>query len=296
LPVKVLSTKLDQRFRILTSRDRTALPRHQTIRAVASARLAGDGSTLGFALRQFAQHATRLSSFDEAEMALSEAEAIPGSKPQLHVQLLQTRLLLTQMRGNLESAAHMCEQLRRKYRSLGDTRGDCGAAINLANVEYDRGQPMRSVALAHEILPAARSHDTDLLSLVLSNMAGYLLAVDDLSGTAAAARELLGLYATPEPDNVDAVLGLEYLALIHALRGDLICGATLQGYADSMLRRHGYERDSLEKSTCERLNGVLHERIATDERERFAAEGAALTHDAAIAPALEALTPPLDPR
>jgi ATP/maltotriose-dependent transcriptional regulator MalT len=265
--------------------------------AVASARLAGDGSTLGFALRQFSQHATRLISFDEAEMALTEAEAIPGSKPQLHVQLLQTRLLLTQMRGNLESAAHMCEQLRREYRSLGDTRGDCGAAINLANVEYDRGQPKRSVALAHEILPAARaSHDTDLLSLVLSNLAGYLLAVDDLSGAAAAARELLGLYATREPDNVDAVLGLEYLALIHALRGDLICGATLQGYADSMLRRHGYERDSLEKSASERLNGVLHERIATDERERFAAEGAALTHDAAIALALEALTPPLDPR
>jgi hypothetical protein len=74
------------------------------------------------------------------------------------------------MRGNLESAAHMYEQLRRGYRSLGDIRGDCGAAINLANLEYDRAQTKRAIALTHErsdpIEPLAFRLDLPLINSV----------------------------------------------------------------------------------------------------------------------------------
>jgi hypothetical protein len=52
------------------------------------------------------------------------------------------------------------------------------------------------------------------------------------------------------------------------------------------LQRDGFPREFTETTTCDRLTGLLRERLAPDELERLIAEGAALTPQAAIALAL----------
>ena len=144
----------------------------------------------------------------------------------------------------------MHEQLRREYRSLANERGSQVAGLNLAEVEHARGQTHRAIATVREMLPAARSRaDTNLLANLLHNLAGYLAALDDLNGAAAAARESIGIHAAREPDHAHVAVAIEHLALVFALRGDFARAATLEGYADAALQRHGYERESTEMTT-----------------------------------------------
>ncbi len=95
-----------------------------------------------------------------------------------------------------------------------------------------RGQTRRAIAIVRETLPAARSGaDRNVRALLLSNLAAYLVAVDDLHDAAAAARESIGIHAEREPDHAHVAIAIEHLALVFALRGDLARAATLEGYA-----------------------------------------------------------------
>ena len=62
--------------------------------AVEHARASGDDPSLAAALRRYAQIAMFLNRFDDAERALTEAEAIPGTSAHLRMQLLEARALL----------------------------------------------------------------------------------------------------------------------------------------------------------------------------------------------------------
>lgn len=257
--------------------------------AVEHARAAGDASLLAWALGRYAATATFLHRLDDAELALAQAEAIPGTAVALRIALLETRALLSQFRGDLETAARMFEQQRKQYRSLGNTRGERIAALNLAEVEHARGgQTQRAIAIARETLRAVRSSaDPIRLTGLLFNLAGYLVAVDDLPAAAAAAREAIGIRAAREPDHTHVAIAIEHLALVFALRGDPARAAALEGYADAAFTRHGFPREFTERTTHDRLTALLREGLTPDELTRLSAEGAALTPDAAIALALE---------
>jgi predicted ATPase/class 3 adenylate cyclase len=256
--------------------------------AVEQARMSGDGSPLAELLRRYAESAIFFHRFDDAEGALIEAEAIPGISANLRINLLGTRALLGEFRGDLETAARLREKLREEHRSLGNPRGEQIAAINLAEVEHTRGQTQRAIAIVRETLHAARARtDKSVLALLLSNLAGYLAAADDLPGAAAAARESIGIRAAREPDHVHVAMAIEHLALAVALLGDCGRAATLEGYAAAAFGRHGYEREFTETATHDRLIVFLCKGLAPDELARLNAEGAALTPEAAIALALE---------
>ena len=256
--------------------------------AVAQARASDDAAVLARALHRYAGAATFLQRFDESERALAEADAMPGTSARLRILLLDARALLSTLRGDLETAARMREQLRKEHRALGNVRLEQVVASNLAEVEHARGQTQRAIAIVRETLPAARSSgDTSLLATLLMNLAGYLVAVDDLPGALAAAREAIGIYAAREPDHVKVAVATEHLALVVALRDDLARAATLEGYADAAFARHGTPREFTETTTHDRLTALLRERLALDELARLIAEGAALTPEAAIALALE---------
>ncbi len=184
---------------------------------------------------------------------------------------------------------HACTSSSEKSgRSLGNARGEQIAALNLAEIEHARGQTQRAIAIVRETLPAARSGaDKTLLGNLLHNLAGYLVAVDDFPGAAAAAREAIGIRAAREPDHAQVAIAIEHLALVFALRGELARAASLEGYADAALQRHGYPREFTETTTHDRLNALLREELAPDELARLSAEGAALTPEAAIALALD---------
>ena len=208
--------------------------------------------------------------------------------PSFRVELLVSRANLSDARGDFDTAARMNEQLRKEQRTLGNVRGEMVAACNLAEAEHARGNTQRAIEIVHEILPALRSDkDKGLLGGLLTNLAGYLVAMDDLASAVATAREPIAIYATREPDRAVIATAVEHLALVSALGGSLVRAAMTEGYSDALFRRLGYERESTETTSYNRLMALLRDGLAPDELERLLAEGAALTPEAAIALALE---------
>jgi len=257
------------------------------MRAVEYARSGDDAPSLAGALVRYAYMATHLHRFDDADLALVEAEAIPRTSANLRIQVLVVKALSSQIRGDLELAARMQDQLRQMHRSLGNARAERSAAASCAEIEHARGQTRRAIAIVRETLPAARSSgDTNTLGLLLVNSAGYLVALDDLPAALAAARETIAIRASSEPDHVHIAVALENLALVFALRDDYSRAATLEGYADAAVGRHGLKREFTETTTHDHLTALLHDKLAPDDLARLTAEGAALTPEAAMALAL----------
>jgi hypothetical protein len=159
---------------------------------------------------------------------------------------------------------------------------DAVAAILAAQ----RGQTRRAIALVREILAMRSGMNARLESNLRSNLAGYLITVGDLFDAAEEARATLRLLAG-SADESQVAISLEHLALVFALRGDLACAATLEGYSDATFVRYGSERETTERTTHDRLILVLQQQLAPNERKRLTAQGAALTSEAAIALALE---------
>jgi|HubBroStandDraft_4_1064222.scaffolds.fasta_scaffold00028_59 predicted ATPase/class 3 adenylate cyclase len=258
------------------------------MQAVEVAETSGDASSLAMALRQYSVTALHLRRLDDAERALMQAEAIPGISTNIRRGLLESRAHLSLLRGDLETAARAWEQLRQEYRSLGETRAEQVVAFDLAEIEHARGATPRAITLIREALPVVRAaSDTALLATVLYNLAGYCVAVDDLPGAFAAARESIGIRGAREPDHNFVALAIYELALALALRGERTRAATLHGYAETALRRRGFELQFVQKRTHDRLTSLLRDELAPDELARLTADGAALTPDAAIALALE---------
>ena len=262
--------------------------------AVEQARASGDDSLVAKALRQYAQRATVLCWFDEAERAYLEAEAIPDTSVSHRIFLLGARAAIKWFRGDLETASHMFEQLREKQRSLGDTNGEQNTALNLAEIEYGRGRTNRAIEIVNETLPSVRAGaDKVLLVNLLVNLAGYL-ATDDINGAASAAREAIAIRSELEPEHPEVALAIEQIALISAMRGDNLARvALLEGYANTALLAHKFTRDATSSTTAahERLGALLCEALAPEELARLSSEGAALASTDAIALALDECEP-----
>jgi predicted ATPase/class 3 adenylate cyclase len=258
--------------------------------AVAYARASSDGAVLAPALVMYARMACLQYKLDEAQAALTEAEGIPAATALARLKSLGARALLSSFRSDsdMETAARLYEQLRNESRSHGNQEMDHCAALNLAETDHALGRTERAIAIVRETLPALRSGTAKAsFANALQNLAGYLIAVDDLPGAVCAAREAMELNATSDPGCVPIAIEIEHLALVFALRGDLARAAALGAYADAVLAMHGFEREFTERTTRERLDALLREQLAPDELERLTAEGAALAPEAAVALALE---------
>jgi hypothetical protein len=137
------------------------------------------------------------------------------------------------------------------------------------------------------MLPAVRpGNDTRLRASGLANLAGYLVACDDLSGATEAAYEAIENLVR-EPDHYLVTAALEHLALVDALRGRLQQAARFASYADSAFEKTGTKRGFTERATHERLAVLLDAKLTPEDRSKLSAEGAALTPEAAVALALE---------
>ena len=256
--------------------------------AVAFARASGDSAILARALEVYARNAIRAQRFDAAEASLAEAEAIGGPSALRRLHLLDTRAFLSKVLGDADSAARAFEQLRKEHRALGNDNAECMSVLNLAEIEHARGNSQRAIGLVRDVLPFARAGaDWAMLATLLGNVAGYLVAVGDPHAAAEAARVTIREFASRDPEFGLVAISAEHLALALALVDDLPRAARLAGYADRAMRRFGFKRDFTETTTHDRLNALLRERLAPQERERLFAEGDALTADAAIALALE---------
>jgi len=93
--------------------------------------------------------------------------------------------------------------------------------------------------------------------------------------------------AARKPDHASILLAIDRLARVHALRGDLTRAATLEGYASAAFIRAGYQRESTDAITHDRLLALLRLGLDPSELARYAAEGAAYSPEAAIVLAVE---------
>ncbi len=255
------------------------------VQAVALAQASGHGPTLAAALDAFSWCATCLGKFEDSETALAQAETIPDASAWHRLRLLHSRAALSLLRGDLDTAARIREQLSTEFRSFGNTRGEYHQTLNLAEIEHQRGHTQLAIELVREVLPVWRADpDKSLLQTSLANLAGYLVAADDLAGAAAVAREAIAAHATRQ---IWVAIAMEHLALVCALRGDLTRAAVLEGYVETAVRRQGYQREFTEQTTQDRLTALLRERLGPDDLARLSAQGAGLTPQSATALALE---------
>jgi hypothetical protein len=271
----------------LSGRGKFAHALEVSTKACVSARASGDGPTLAFALRCNAVANVQLRNFPEAESTLSEAAAIPMLSPRLRLSIAEVRVHLSSVTGDLDAAARGYEESIATHRSLGNLRAVYTSTTNLAETEHERGRTFRAIALVREVLPALRSGTADAVaSSALANLAGYLLASDDLAGAAAAAREAI-VTLVREPDHRQVTVALEHLALVDALHGDVARAARLAAYTNAAYAQDGTIREYTEQTTYDRLTALLEANIEPEDRNRLAEQGAALTAEAAVALALE---------
>jgi predicted ATPase/class 3 adenylate cyclase len=258
-----------------------------TSEAVADARASGDGAVLAEALGASATCAVRSGLLDVAEAELAEAEAIAGLPAVQTLQLLSCRATVLLARRDFSAAAQVFERLREAHRSLGNVHSEQRNLLNLAETEHARGQTRRAIQLAHEALPGLRTgSNRGLLMTVLTNLAGYLVAVDELSGSAAIAREAIREAAPRDPEHAYIAYSMEHLALALALATELPRAATIAGYAGAAIRGHGDGRQFTETMSRDRLTNILSDGLAPQDLARLVAEGAALVPEAAVALAL----------
>ncbi len=283
-----LSTTLPRLLDYALLRDRGL---EVAIRAVAHARESGDGATLGWALEIYASTSMLPHRFDDAEKALAEAEAISDAPTALRLDLLQARARLSFLGGDPDGAARMYEELLAEHRAHGNSHAELSMAASLAESEHARRETPRAIDITRRALSAARAGaGKAMLATMLDNLAGYLVAEGDLAGAEAAAREAIEIHAGSEPNRAYTAVGIEHVALVVALRGDLSRAATLEGYADATLRRHGYKREFTERTTYDRLRAILNTELLPGNLAARTKEGARLKPRDAIALAVGDLT------
>jgi predicted ATPase len=257
------------------------------VQAVAYARASKDLPTLAEALRELARASALTGKFEDADRALAEAESIPGLPASVRRSFSEPRALSSLMRGDFKAAARMFKQQRDEQRLLGDAVGEARAVLDLAEAEHAGGDSARAVALAREILPTLeRGTDPQTYANLLVNLAGYLIAENDLSGATVVAFKAIGVAVEIDAEHEVILWAIESLALISALRGNLLRAATLVGYVDATLVRVGSRREPTEEIVYGRLRGLIDNGIERHERLAIEAEGAALLPEAAIAFAL----------
>ena len=211
--------------------------------AVAYARAGGDGPTLADALQKYALINVGFGSRVDAEKALVEGESIPDASAYVRLQLMLARAQLSYAKGEAETAVRIFEQLRQQHRSLGNTHNEVVSVLIRAEIEHERGQTEKAIALTREILPQARrDREKALAGSLLVNLAGYLVAADDLPGAIEAAYDVIGPHARRELDDSHVANAIEHLALVYALRGELARASILEGYAASAFRQLGFNR------------------------------------------------------
>lgn len=244
-------------------------------RAVELARAAGDAGVVADALLRFGTAMSAARRFDEGSAALTESEAIPFPTPRRRYQLLAARNFIATLEGNVDEALRYQNEIRLLGRSIGNAVIEVTTAVNLAEVEYARGNTARAIEIVREQLPLASSlPDRGVqLAQLQSNLAGYLAAAGDCAGAREAAVTAIASFARRDEGGAHVAVGLGHLALIFAMEGDLRRAAVIEGYAAAALRRHGFEREHTERATYDRL-AILLAGLGSEECDALCAQGA----------------------
>jgi tetratricopeptide (TPR) repeat protein len=185
-------------------------------------------------------------------------------------------------RGAIAEGRDLYAQTLALYKGLGNESGAAVVLSNLAELEFADGHPdaaLRSVSESLEMDPR-RGADVQNMAMYRSNSAAYRIALGDIDGALALAREGLTFARRAQAPFLIAYV-LQHLALIMALRGETQGAARLLGHIDVQLKELGWEREPTEQWGYEKLMAALREHLSAAEIEKLAAEGATWPEDKA---------------
>jgi tetratricopeptide (TPR) repeat protein len=242
---------------------------------------------LARSLALFAQDATMLRRFDEAQAALDEATALGVRETRARLRTSAARALLASMRGDIDAAAAATEEQLAVARSMGNRPAEALALLNLADIEHSRERTDRAIELVR-LTAAGDSWDSlgrDTRAFALGNLTGYLAAAGDVPGALAAAADAIALTDPNELESAAVACTLEHTALALALDGRIESAALLAGYCSAAFVTHHFERDVTERRTHEALQAAFLEHVGEAERATLLARGEALSPAAAFAEA-----------
>jgi predicted ATPase/class 3 adenylate cyclase len=258
-------------------------------RSVALAQQANDAADTALGLSEMAFGLAQARRTPEAQAAVERAtqlvneNALKGSA--IDACVLNNAALVANDCGRLDDARQLYSEALALSSSLGDTEAAIGIRLNMAELEFYMGHPDSALELTRAVEGEPRGPRMKrYVFFALQNGAAYRLALGDIAGARAAALDALQLARGTSSHYV--MINIHHLATVAACSGDPRLGARLRGYADAWYRSEGYEREPTEERMDELLARALNEKLSAHEIEAFAAEGARLSEDQAVAEAL----------
>jgi predicted ATPase/class 3 adenylate cyclase len=240
-----------------------------------------------------------LNSLAHALLQMGQLEAASGANARALAQMrecadkrgvvtcLNLQGIIQRSCGDTVGAREVYAQALDAYKAIGDESGMSLVLGNLAELEFSAGQVEQALHLMGEALEIdSRGKNQARLALGYDNMAAYRIALGDVDGAREAAREALRL-ARRAQNALGTAVALQHLALLGALRAEVRRAAQLIGYVDAQYQKLGYERESTEKWSYEKLMAALREQLSDAEIEKLATEGAAWSEDRAVEEALK---------
>jgi predicted ATPase len=258
-------------------------------RSLALFKSVGDERGQAWALSLLAFSLFQMGQLEEAGDANARALAMMralGIKPGV-ANSLNRQANIQMNSGDFVAAREAFSQALAAYKALGDDAGTAVVLGNLAELEFCNGQVERAVRLADECLEiGSHGKNASSVSIMHLNLAAYRIALGDVDGAREAAREGLHL-ARQAQRPVGIAVGLQHIALLSALRGEVNDTARLIGYVNAQYAELGQEREPTEKWGCDKLMTALREQLSEADIEKLATEGAAWSEDQAVEEALK---------
>lgn len=168
----------------------------------------------------------------------------------------------------LSLAAELAGQLKNVRRAQ-------GTKVNLALVEFSRGNIERAIEIGQDTVGGSRPLPHRVyIEAALENLSTFLLAADRIGEARTVAEEALAI-VRGKVVSVVTLRRLQQWALIAALEGQDPDAARLIGWVDAAYQRMGgATRNFWEASDYDRILSQLRVRLSDGELSAFAAEGA----------------------
>jgi predicted ATPase/class 3 adenylate cyclase len=215
---------------------------------------------------------------DEAESIFSEAYQEPERLSAITVNhVLRNWAVSDLQRDDLEAARRRFTEVAERERP--GSEAHASALLNLGELEFAMGNVEAARAAAGKARETLARLRAAPLSLVICNLAGYALAVDDLADARELLREALRLLKKSGAGWMLAAL--EHHALLGVLQGDHELAAALLGFTEARYTEKG-ERERNERQGYERLVERLSQIYDQEELTRRRKEGARLRDDQAL--------------
>ncbi len=259
-------------------------------RAVALLRESGEPLDLARALAFYGLNLARTGAPEEGLEALQESRRMlsAAAQPKSFALCLTNLGIAHTVAGQYEAArARLDEALLAGERSHADFWA-WRALIYKAEVQFAEGRVDAAIAGAREVIALARAaRRTGLLGHALCNLAGYLIAHDEIDAASAALREGLPLAEDSELDTVLIAGGMQHLATIAARQERFERAAQFIGYAHAFFSKEFAGRSPaklmIEAGILQQLRVVL----APQRLEALMDSGARWSEDEAMTAALE---------